>query len=170
LDGKVDCPRHVDFGFAGKDYLAVSIETRKEKGESYSTLAGFFRNYELYYMIADERGDLRVRTNYRQPQEDVYIYRINAPLENFRRVFLDYLKAINKLRPPGFLQHAHDQLHDQNLAAHPDESGIAAAFLENTAERLCARLSLRTEPGGYDNAVCGARKVVVRERACACCR
>jgi Domain of unknown function (DUF4105) len=88
----------LSFGFAGKDYLAVSIETRKEKGESYSTLAGFFRNYELYYVIADERDVLRVRTNYRQPQEDVYIYRINGPLENFRRVFLDYLKALNKLR------------------------------------------------------------------------
>jgi Domain of unknown function (DUF4105) len=88
----------LSFGFAGKDYLAVSIETRKERGESYSTLAGFFRNYELYYVIADERDVIRVRTNYRQPQEDVFIYRINGPLENFRRVFLDYLKAINKLR------------------------------------------------------------------------
>jgi hypothetical protein len=66
----------LSFGFAGKDYLAVSLETRKERGESYSTLAGFFRNYELYYVIADERDVLRVRTNYRQPQEDVYIYRM----------------------------------------------------------------------------------------------
>ena len=88
----------VSFGFAGKDYLAVSIETRKEKGESYSTLAGFFRNYELYYVIADERDVIRVRTTCRQPQEDVYIYGVNGPLENFRRVFLDYLKAINGLR------------------------------------------------------------------------
>jgi Domain of unknown function (DUF4105) len=62
----------LSFGFAGKDYLAVSIETRKERGESYSTLAGFFRNYELYYVIADERDVIRVRTNYRQPQEDVF--------------------------------------------------------------------------------------------------
>jgi Domain of unknown function (DUF4105) len=87
----------VSFGFACKDYLAVSIETRKEKSERYSTLAGFFRNYELYYAIADERDVIRVRTTYRQPQEDVYIYRLNGPVENFRRVFLDYLKAINKL-------------------------------------------------------------------------
>ena len=52
----------VSFGFAGKDYLAVSIETRKEKGESYSTLAGFFRQYELYYVVADERDVIGVRT------------------------------------------------------------------------------------------------------------
>ena len=40
--GKAIAHIMVSFGFAGKDYLAVSIETRKEKGESYSTLAGFF--------------------------------------------------------------------------------------------------------------------------------
>jgi len=88
----------VSFGFGGKDYVALSVETRKEKSETYSTLAGFFRNYELYYVIADERDVIRVRTTYRQPQEDVYIYRLRGPLENFRRVFLDYLKAINELR------------------------------------------------------------------------
>jgi hypothetical protein len=87
----------LSFGFEGKDYLAVSIETRKEKGENYSTLAGFFRNYELYYVVADERDVVRVRTTYRQPQEDVYIYRVHGPRENLRRVFLDYLKSINEL-------------------------------------------------------------------------
>jgi hypothetical protein len=88
----------VSFGFQDKDYLTLSIETRKEKGKRYSTLAGFFRNYELYYVIADERDVIRVRTTYRQPQEDVYICRIRGSLENFRRVFLDYLKSVNKLR------------------------------------------------------------------------
>src|SRR6188508_684185 len=44
----------VSFGFGGKDYLAVSVETRKERTESYSTLAGFFRQYELFYVVADE--------------------------------------------------------------------------------------------------------------------
>ena len=96
--GKAIAHVMLSFGFEGKDYLAVSIETRKEKGESYSTLAGFFRQYELYYVVADERDVVRVRTTYRQPQEDVYIYRINGSLENLRRVFLDYVKSINELR------------------------------------------------------------------------
>jgi hypothetical protein len=96
--GKAIAHIMLSFGFAGKDYIAVSIETRKEKGESYSTLAGFFRQYELYYVVADERDVIRVRTTYRQPQEDVYIYRINGPLKNLRRVFLDYIKSINDLR------------------------------------------------------------------------
>lgn len=95
--GKAIAHIMVSFGFAGRDYLAVSIETRKEKGESYSTLAGFFRQYELYYVAADERDVIGVRTTYRQPQEDVFIYRIKGPLKNARRVFLDYVKAMNEL-------------------------------------------------------------------------
>ena len=87
----------VSFGFQDQDYLAVSIETRKEKGESYSTLAGFFRRYELYYVVADERDVIRVRTTYRQPQEDVYIYRTRTPQRNIRRSFLDYLQAMNDM-------------------------------------------------------------------------
>ncbi len=96
--GKAIAHVMVSFGFAGKDYLAVSIETRKEKDESYSTLAGFFRQYELYYVVADERDVVGVRTTYRQPQEDVYIYRARGPLHNVRRIFLDYIKSINELR------------------------------------------------------------------------
>ncbi|HYA30071.1 MAG TPA: DUF4105 domain-containing protein [Acidobacteriota bacterium] len=87
----------VSFGFEGKDFLSVSIETRKEKGEEYSTLAGFFRQYELIYVVADERDVIRVRTTYRRPQEEVYVYRTRAPLRNIRRIFLDYIKTINDM-------------------------------------------------------------------------
>ena len=59
--------------------------------------AGFFRQYELYYVVADERDIIGVRTTYRKPQEDVYVYRTNAPIQNIRRVFLDYIKSINDL-------------------------------------------------------------------------
>jgi len=89
----------VSFEFAGSDHLAVSIETRKEKGEEYSTLKGFFRQYELYYVVADERDVIRLRTNYRKdPPEDVYVYRAQGPLENGRRLFLDYVRKINSLQ------------------------------------------------------------------------
>jgi len=89
----------VSFGFAGNDYLAISIETRKERSESYSTLAGFFKQYELYYVVADERDLIRLRSNYRKdPPEDVYVYRTNAPPENVRRLFLSYIAKINALK------------------------------------------------------------------------
>jgi len=41
---------------------------------------------------------IRVRTTYRNPQEQVYIYRVNGSLKNLRRVFLDYVRAITELR------------------------------------------------------------------------
>jgi hypothetical protein len=89
----------VSFGFAGRDYLAVSIEARKEQGEGYSTIDGFFRHYELYYVVADERDAIGVRALFRQdPPEDVYLYRVKAQPENARRLFLAYLGKVNSLR------------------------------------------------------------------------
>jgi len=88
----------VSFGF-GDDSLAVSIETRKERGESYSTLAGFFKQYELFYVVADERDVIGLRTNIRSdPPEDVYVYRTKATPEQLRRLFLEYAREINALR------------------------------------------------------------------------
>jgi hypothetical protein len=89
----------LSFAFEGGDHIAVSIETRKEKGEEYSTLKGFFRQYELYYVVADERDVIRLRTNYRHnPPEDVYVYRASGPMENGRRLFMTYIDKINSLK------------------------------------------------------------------------
>jgi hypothetical protein len=89
----------LSFGFTGDDYLAVSIEVRKPKGEGYSTLKGFFRQYELFYVVADERDVIGLRTNYRRdPPEDVYVYRIRSSREARQRLFLEYMQRINALR------------------------------------------------------------------------
>jgi hypothetical protein len=87
----------VSFGFAG-DHVAISIETRKEKGEAYSSVAGFFKSYELIYVLGDERDLIRVRTNYRQPEELVYLYRTRAGPAAARRLFLEYVERIKQLR------------------------------------------------------------------------
>lgn len=88
----------LSFGF-GEDHLAVSIEARKELGEGYSSAKGFFRQYELVYVVADERDVIRVRTNYRKdPPEDVYVYRVHGPRGNLKRIFLEYVRKINGLR------------------------------------------------------------------------
>jgi hypothetical protein len=89
----------LSFGFEGGDHLAVSIETRKERGEGYSTIKGFFKQFELYYVVADERDVIRVRTNYRKdPPEDVYVYRVQGPVESGRRLFLEYMRKVNALK------------------------------------------------------------------------
>ncbi|MBV8878038.1 MAG: DUF4105 domain-containing protein [Gammaproteobacteria bacterium] len=89
----------LSFGFADGAHVAFSIETRREKGQSYSSLEGFFRQYTLYYAVGDERDIVRLRTNYRHaPPEQVYLYRLHGNLEAGRRLFLEYLAQINALR------------------------------------------------------------------------
>jgi len=88
----------LSFNFGSNDHLAVSIEARKELGEGYSTIKGFFKQYELIYIVADERDVIRLRTNYRkEPPEDVYLYQLQGPPQNGRRLFLEYMKRINEL-------------------------------------------------------------------------
>lgn len=86
----------VSFVFAGQP-VTFSIEIRKEEGEAFSALAGFFRRYELIYVVGDERDLIHVRANVREPSEDVYLYRLRTPPENARRLFLDYVAKLNEL-------------------------------------------------------------------------
>lgn len=89
----------VSFVFDDEAYLPISIERRDEAGEGYSTIRGLFRQYELIYVAADERDLIRLRTNFRKdPPEQVYLYRVNVPVENVRRLFMEYLKEMNTLR------------------------------------------------------------------------
>ncbi|MGD9385171.1 MAG: DUF4105 domain-containing protein [Thioalkalispiraceae bacterium] len=86
----------MSWGFADGQYLAVSVETRKVKSQTYSKINGFFKQFTLAYVAADERDVIRLRTNYRK--EEVYGYRIiNIPL-NYKRYLLEsYLQHMNKL-------------------------------------------------------------------------
>ena len=86
----------MSFGFGGNDYVAISIETRKSKDEEYSAIKGFFKQYELIYIVSDERDVVRLRTNFRG--ENVYLYRLDAKPELVRSVFLDYFTYINHLK------------------------------------------------------------------------
>ena len=87
----------LSFGFADGEHIAISIEIRKEKSESYSTLAGFFRQYEIIYVAGSERDLIGLRTNYRRPAEDVYVYHTRAAPATARRMFVSYLRTMNHL-------------------------------------------------------------------------
>jgi len=93
--GRAIAHAFLSFGFDDGQYISVSIETRKEKSEQYSAVEGFFRQYELFYVVADERDVIRLRTNYRG--EEVYLYRLRGTPEKVRAVFLDYFKTINSI-------------------------------------------------------------------------
>jgi hypothetical protein len=87
----------ISFQFADALPLCFSIETRKQTGQTYSAIGGFYRQYELIYIAADERDVIRLRTDFRQG-EDVYLYRIAAPAEKARERFMDYITALNEIR------------------------------------------------------------------------
>jgi hypothetical protein len=84
-----------DFGDDGQ--AAFSVETRREKTESFSTFGGLYKMYELIYLIGDERDFVRGRTNYR-PDEDCYLYRLDITPEKTRERFLEYVDSLHKLR------------------------------------------------------------------------
>ena len=85
----------MSWDFADGQHLAISIETRKIEGQQYSTVAGFFRQYPIYYVAADERDVIGVRTNFRG--ENVWLFRLKAPPETAKALLLDYLKSMNEL-------------------------------------------------------------------------
>lgn len=85
----------VSFNFDNADPVVISIEARFEKDEGYDPLASMFKQFELIYIVGDERDLVRVRTNYRK--EDVFRYDVRSSPENARRLFLVYLDRINEL-------------------------------------------------------------------------
>lgn len=91
----------ISFGFADGRFLTFSIEIRKEKGESFSAIGGFFKHFEMSLVAADERDILRVRTNARG--EDMHLYRVMMPKAAMRSLFLAYLAEAESLkRQPQF--------------------------------------------------------------------
>ena len=87
----------ISFGLEDGGYLCFSIEARKEKGEGYSAIKGFFRQFELIYIVADERDLVRLRTNYRKGEE-TYLYQSRMTPDQIRTFFLAYVQRLNQLR------------------------------------------------------------------------
>jgi hypothetical protein len=85
----------VSFTFDNAPPLAVSIETRPEVGEGFAPVASIFKQFELIYVVGDERDLVGVRANHRG--ESTFLYRLNTPSEDARRLFLVYLDRINEI-------------------------------------------------------------------------
>jgi hypothetical protein len=85
----------VSFGFEDGQFVTFSVEIRKERNESFSEIGGFFKEFEMSVIAADERDIVRVRTNVRK--EDVYLYRLNIPKPARRSLFLSYVDTANGL-------------------------------------------------------------------------
>lgn len=85
----------ISFGFDDGSHLVFSVEIRKKRGQQYSAIGGFFKQFETILTAADERDIIRVRTNVRG--EDDYLYPLRMDKAAMRALFLSYVHAANKL-------------------------------------------------------------------------
>ena len=91
----------ISFGFEGDEHLAVSVEARLEEGEQYDPLKGALGQYELMYVVADERDVIPLRTEHRDV--DVHVYKTRATPEQAQLLFADVVHRVNELaRQPEF--------------------------------------------------------------------
>ncbi len=85
----------ISFGFDDGSHVVFSVEIRRERGEQYSPIGGFFKQFETTLVAADERDIIRVRTNVRG--EDDYLYPLRMDKPAMRALFLSYIRAANEL-------------------------------------------------------------------------
>jgi Domain of unknown function (DUF4105) len=116
----------LSFHVREQEPIVFSIETRRQKGQIYSALLGFFRRFTLFSVVSDERDVVRVRTNFRHG-EDLYLYRTTATREFARSLFLNYIGMVNQL-------HDHPQWYN--------------AITHNCTTEIYTLKSMRTQP--YD--------------------
>lgn len=86
----------LSFEFEGPEFVAISVEARKERGETYHFLKGLVRRYELLYVVGDERDLVRLRSNYRR--DEVFLYPIRTTRERARGMLVEMLERAERLR------------------------------------------------------------------------
>jgi hypothetical protein len=116
----------LSFIFDNAPHLSISIETRPEVGEGFDPVASLFKQFELIYVVGDERDLVRVRTDYRK--ETVYLYRLNSSPDNVRRLLMVYLKRINELADQPEFYHLLSNSCTINIIRYMNAAGRAGRF------------------------------------------
>jgi Domain of unknown function (DUF4105) len=116
----------LSFIFDNAPPLSISIETRPEIGQGFDPVASLFKQFELIYVVGDERDLVRVRTNFRK--ETVYLYRLNASPDNVRRLLMVYLKRINELADRPEFYHLLSNSCTINIIRYANAAGRAGRF------------------------------------------
>ena len=136
----------VSFGFGPSEFVAVSVEIRKEKGESFSALKGLMRQYEVMYVVGDERDLIKLRTHYRK--DPVYLYPMRTSRERMREMFTGMLERANKLRNQPEFYNTLTNTCTTNLVRHVNTMVPGripwhpAVFLPGYSDRLAYKLGL----------------------------
>ncbi len=116
----------VSFNFDNAPPVCISIETRPEAGESFAPVASLFKQFELIYVVGDERDLVRVRTDHRK--EEVFLYPIRASKENVRRLFLLYCQRINELADRPEFYNLLSNSCTINIVRYANQSGRTGGF------------------------------------------
>lgn len=95
-ENKVAAHTFVSFEFNNGDFLAISIEARKNKTQSYSIWKALLRTYPLIYIAADERDVVLLRANVRKDKVFVYPVKLEKP-ENAGLLLASMLNKMNAL-------------------------------------------------------------------------
>jgi hypothetical protein len=116
----------LSFIFDNAPPLSISIETRPEVGEGFAPVASLFKQFELIYVVGDERDIVGVRTNHRG--EPVYLYRLNTSAADARRLFLVYLARINELADHPEFYHLLTNSCTINIVRYANAAGRGGGF------------------------------------------
>ncbi len=155
----------VSFGF-GDEYVAISIEIRKEKGESFSALKGLVRHYEVMYVVGDERDLILLRTNHRK--DPVYLYRVDATAEKIREMFLSMLGRANALRERPEFYNTLTNTCTTNLVRHVNTIANdrvpfrPAVFLPSGSDRLAYDIGLIPHTFSFEET---RKRALINEKA-----
>jgi len=85
----------LSFGFADGSYVSISVEIRKKVGQSFNPWLTFLKQYELMYVVADERDVVKLRTNFRK--DIVYMYPTRIDQAHAKKLFLSMINRVNEL-------------------------------------------------------------------------
>jgi hypothetical protein len=136
----------MSFEFENDQFISVSVEIRKEVGESFSAVKGLLNQYELMYVIADEQDVLKLRSNYRH--DEVFLYPIKTSQERVRTMFVEMLTRANDLKGNPEFYNTLTNTCTTNIVEHvnaisPDKIPLRSEiFFPAEADRLAYELGL----------------------------
>ena len=146
----------LSFGFDDDQYVAISVEIRREKGEYYSVPAALMNQFEIMYVVGDERDLIQLRSNVRL--ENVYMYRASASPAQVRSLFVDMLERANKLAQKPEYYHMLTNNCTTNIMAHINHVSPGRVpytyevLLPGHSDRLAYRLGLIAQDESFERA------------------
>ena len=156
----------LSFGFADSQHVAISVEARREVGEDYSLLKGMLRQFEIMYVIGDERDLIGLRTNIRN--DEVYVYPIKTTPAKVRALFVQMLERANQLRREPEFYHTILNNCTTNILDHANQVATRRipytrdVLLPGNADKLALELGLIDSPNAIEEL---RRKYLVNGRA-----